>query len=56
MDKLIILLMVILAGVGITSITLFQDNGLIKDTKDTKENTHKIMTETHVYIDDLKNN
>jgi len=45
--------MIILGAVGITSATIFQDDGLIKDTKDTQANTHQMITDTHVYIDKL---
>lgn len=43
MEKLLILLMIVLFAVGLTSKTIFDDNGMQKDAVEMKDNTQKII-------------
>ena len=43
MEKLLILLMIVLFAVGLTSQTIFDDEGMQADAADMKDNTQEII-------------
>lgn len=43
MEKLLILLMIVLFAVGLTSQTIFDNNGMQADAVEMKDNTQKII-------------
>ncbi|EFV75040.1 MULTISPECIES: hypothetical protein [Cytobacillus] len=43
MEKLVILLMILLFAVGLTSKTIYEDNGVQSDAMDMKDNTQTII-------------
>lgn len=46
MDKLLVLLMIVLFSVGLTSITIFQGDGLQEDALTMKTSTKELMTDS----------
>ncbi len=55
MEKLLILLMIVLFAVGLTSKTIFDDNGMQKDAVEMKDNTQKIIGDANEQMANFRN-
>ncbi len=53
MDKLLVLLMIVLFAVGLTSITIFQSDGLQQDALTMKDSTLGIIKEADQQMNDF---
>ncbi len=51
MDKLLVLLMIVLFAVGLTSITIFQSDGLQQDALTMKDSTLTIIKDANTQMD-----
>ncbi|MEK5217702.1 hypothetical protein [Psychrobacillus sp. FSL H8-0487] len=50
MEKLLILLMIVLFAVGLTSQTIFDDEGMQADAVDMKDNTQEILGDANAQM------
>lgn len=53
MDKLLVLLMIVLFAVGLTSITIFQSDGLQQDALTMKTSTQSIVKDAETQMDEF---
>jgi hypothetical protein len=53
MEKLLILLMVVLFAVGLTSQTIFDEDGMQADAEDMKDNTQEIIGDANEQMENF---